>query len=261
MTAIIQARNLTKRFGAVTAANDVSVDIMSGTISGLIGTNGAGKTTFINMITGYLRPDTGSILLDGREIIGLAPRDVTRRGVARSFQIPQLFNSLTAIENLTLAISANDSVGARGFSILHDDTLRDKAMVTLTEFGLETFAEVNAGTLPEGIRKLLDIAVAMVGKPKVLFLDEPTSGVASEEKFTVMDKVINATRAVGVSVLFVEHDMEIVRRYSDRVLAFFDGRVLTDGTPQAVLSNDEVRRLIIGEEHPALGENLESTHA
>lgn len=261
MTAIIQARNLTKRFGAVTAANDVSVDIMSGTISGLIGTNGAGKTTFINMITGYLRPDTGSILLDGREIIGLAPRDVTRRGVARSFQIPQLFNSLTAIENLTLAISANDSVGARGFSVLRDDTLHDKAMVTLTEFGLETFAEVNAGTLPEGIRKLLDIAVAMVGKPKVLFLDEPTSGVASEEKFAVMDKVINATRAAGVSVLFVEHDMEIVRRYSDRVLAFFDGRVLTDGTPQAVLSNDEVRRLIIGEEHPALGQNRESTHA
>jgi branched-chain amino acid transport system ATP-binding protein len=248
MKPIIEAKSLVKRFGAVTAANDVNVDIMSGTISGLIGTNGAGKTTFINMITGYLGPDSGSILLDGREIVGLSPRQITRRGVARSFQIPQLFNSLTAIENLMFAYSATDGVGAKGFSILDDDELATRADETLKVFGLETFRDSIAGTMPEGIRKLLDIAIAMVGKPKVLFLDEPTSGVASEEKFSVMDRVIDATRVAGVSVLFVEHDMEIVRRYSDRVLAFFEGRVLIDGAPETVLDDRQVRELIIGEE-------------
>ncbi|CZT37997.1 MULTISPECIES: ABC transporter ATP-binding protein [Rhizobium/Agrobacterium group] len=249
MKPIIQAKGLVKKFGAVTAANDVNVDIMPGTISGLIGTNGAGKTTFINMITGYLKPDTGSILLDDHEIVGQSPRQITRRGVARSFQIPQLFNSLTALENLALAYSANDSIGPKAFSILSDDALTARAEETLKVFGLEAFHDTLAGTMPEGIRKLLDIAVAMVGKPKVLFLDEPTSGVASEEKFSVMDRVIDATRAAGVSVLFVEHDMEIVRRYSDRVLAFFEGRVLIDGPPETVLADQQVRELIIGEEH------------
>ncbi|MBY3137047.1 ABC transporter ATP-binding protein [Rhizobium laguerreae] len=249
MKPIIEAKSLIKRFGAVTAANDVNVDIMSGTISGLIGTNGAGKTTFINMITGYLGPDSGSILLDGQEIVGLSPRQITRRGVARSFQIPQLFNSLTAIENLMFAYSATDSVGVKGFSILSDDELATHADERLEVFGLGAFRNSIAGTMPEGIRKLLDIAIAMVGKPKVLFLDEPTSGVASEEKFSVMDRIIDATRVAGVSVLFVEHDMEIVGRYSDRVLAFFEGRVLIDGPPETVLSDRQVRELIIGEEH------------
>lgn len=258
MKPIIEAKSLVKRFGAVTAANDVNVDIVSGTISGLIGTNGAGKTTFINMITGYLPPDSGSILLDGQEIVGLSSRQITRRGVARSFQIPQLFNSLTAIENLMLAYSATDSVGAMGFSILSDDELATRADETLEVFGLETFRDSITGTMPEGIRKLLDIAIAMVGKPKVLFLDEPTSGVASEEKFSVMDRVIDATRVAGVSVLFVERDMEIVRRYSDRVLAFFEGQVLIDGPPEMVLSDRQVRELIIGEKH---GVHEEHNHA
>jgi branched-chain amino acid transport system ATP-binding protein len=255
MTAIIEANHLSKRFGAITAANDVNVSIMAGTISGLIGTNGAGKTTFINMITGYLRPDEGSVLLDGEDITGLAPRDVTRRGVARSFQIPQLFNSLTSLENLALAISASGSAGRKGFSVRHDDSLERAARITLHDFGLEPFSDAVAGTLPEGVRKLLDIAVALIGKPKVLFLDEPTSGVASEEKFAVMDRVMDVTRAAGVTILFVEHDMEIVRRYSDRVLAFFDGRVLADGTPPVVLADSEVRQLIIGEDrsHSGLG--------
>lgn len=249
MTApIIAAKGLRKRFGAVVAANDVDVDIMPGTISGLIGTNGAGKTTFINMITGYLQPDEGSILLDGRELVGLTPREVTRRGVARSFQIPQLFNSLTAVENLSLAESALKSQGFGGFAMLSDKVLERSARETLERFGLERFGDSLAGTMPEGIRKLLDIAVAMLGRPRVLFLDEPTSGVSSEEKFPIMDRVIAATRADNVSVLFVEHDMEIVRRYSDRVLAFFEGRVLIDDEPDVVMNDPQVRTLIIGEE-------------
>ncbi|AYO84732.1 MULTISPECIES: ABC transporter ATP-binding protein [Methylobacteriaceae] len=245
---IIAARSLVKRFGAVTAARDVSIDIHPGTISGLIGTNGAGKTTFINMITGYLQPDAGSILLEGREIIGLTPRRITRLGVARSFQIPQLFDSLSAQENLTLALAAQRSRGMAGLLPLRERTLETEAAAILERFALAQFRDAPAGTLPEGIRKLLDIAVAMVGAPKVLFLDEPTSGVSSEEKFVIMDRVIAVTRAAGITVLFVEHDMEIVRRYSDRVIAFFEGRVLIDDGPERVLQDPEVRTYIIGED-------------
>lgn len=249
MTApIISAKGLRKRFGAVVAANDVNVDIFPATISGLIGTNGAGKTTFINMITGYLQPDEGSILLDGGEIVGLTPREVTRRGVARSFQIPQLFNSLTAVENLTLAEAALHSRGLSGLAMLSDRALERTARDTLERFGIGRFGDTLAGTMPEGIRKLLDIAVAMVTRPRVLFLDEPTSGVSSEEKFPIMDRVIAATRADNMSVLFVEHDMEIVRRYSDRVLAFVEGRVLIDDKPEVVMNDPQVRLLIIGED-------------
>ncbi|WP_291608392.1 ABC transporter ATP-binding protein [Bradyrhizobium sp.] len=237
-----------KSFGAVVAARDVNVDILPGTISGLIGTNGAGKTTFINMLTGYLRPDSGSITLDGTEIVGLTSREITRLGVARSFQIPQLFNTLSAIESLELALAAQQARGLRGFALVSEDELEARAVELLKEFGLEGFANSLAGTLPEGIRKLLDIAIAMARSPRVLFLDEPTSGVAAEEKFAIMDRVIAAARHTGLTVLFVEHDMEIVRRYSDRVLAFFEGRVLIDDKPDVVLSDTQVRTLIIGEE-------------
>lgn len=253
MEPIIRAQSLMKSFGAVTAARDVNVDILPGTISGLIGTNGAGKTTFINMITGYLKPDSGSITLGGqdleeKEIVGLSSREITRLGVVRSFQIPQLFNALSALENLELALSAQKARGLKGFALVSEGEIEARAVELLREFGLEDFAHSLAGTLPEGIRKLLDIAVAMVGNPRVLFLDEPTSGVAAEEKFVIMDRVIAAARHAGVTVLFVEHDMEIVRRYSDRVLAFFEGRVLIDGTPDVVLSDAQVRTLIIGED-------------
>jgi branched-chain amino acid transport system ATP-binding protein len=248
MDPIIRAKSLMKSFGAVTAARDVNVDILPGTISGLIGTNGAGKTTFINMITGYLKPDSGSITLEGKEIVGLSSRQITRLGVVRSFQIPQLFNALSALENLELALSAQKARGIEGFALVSEGEIALRATELLQEFGLEDFACSLAGTLPEGIRKLLDIAVAMVGNPRVLFLDEPTSGVAAEEKFAIMDRVIAAARHAGVTVLFVEHDMEIVRRYSDRVLAFFEGRVLIDGTPDVVLADEQVRTLIIGED-------------
>lgn len=257
MAAVISAKGLMKSFGAVTAARDVNVDIRPGTISGLIGTNGAGKTTFINMITGYLKPDSGSILLEGKEIVGLTSREITRLGVVRSFQIPQLFNALSALENLELAIAAQGARGLKGFALVNEDDVQARALDLLDEFGLESFAHSLAGTLPEGIRKLLDIAVAMAGNPRVLFLDEPTSGVAAEEKFAIMDRVIAAARHAGVTVLFVEHDMEIVRRYSDRVLAFFEGRVLIDDAPEVVLSDAQVRTLIIGEEQ----DNKEAHHA
>lgn len=231
---IIQARGLHKSFGPVTPARDITVDITERSVVGLIGTNGAGKTTFVNMLTGYIRPDRGEILYRGKEITGLASRKITRMGIARSFQIPQLFVSQTVRENAEIALAI------AGLPASDADEILD-------HLGVLEFAEHNCGKLPEGIRKLLDIAMAMVCKPQILLLDEPTSGVASEEKFDVMDRVLDTARALGITVLFVEHDMDIVRRYSDRVLAFCDGRILADGSADEVLANREVRELIIGE--------------
>lgn len=247
-TPLISARGLRKQFGAVYAARDITIDIYPQTVSGLIGTNGAGKTTFVNMLTGYLKPDAGSIFFDDLDITGRPPRDITQLGIARSFQIPQLFVSLTARENVEIALNVAKQPLSR-------------ADETLAQFGLSAFATSIAGTLPEGVRKLLDIALAMVADPKVLLLDEPTSGVASDEKFTVMDRVMAVVRDAGVTVLFVEHDMDIVRRYSDTVLAFYDGSVLASGTPDEVLDNPRVKEYIIGEPLQAQNQTQREAHA
>lgn len=257
MAALLEARDLNKRFGAVTAAADITVAISSDTVVGLIGTNGAGKTTFVNMVTGYLKPDTGSIYFRGRDITALHPRDVTRLGICRSFQIPQLYNTLTVEENLIVALgivlrNAKSSVFGRLPRLVpgHDLPLHDAAEAMIERFGLQEFRQKPAGVLPEGVRKLLDIAMALAVKPQVLMLDEPTSGVSSEEKFDVMDRVMRAVRAEGATVLFVEHDMEIVRRYAGRVLAFYEGRILADGEPKMVLENPDVRRYVTGQVEP-----------
>lgn len=244
---LISAVGLNKQFGAVVAARDISVDITAQTVSGLIGTNGAGKTTFVNMLTGYLKPDQGTISFEGTDITGREPRDITRLGIARSFQIPQLFTSLTARENLEIALGIAKSPLSRADEIL-------------AQFGLSAYADSVAGTLPEGVRKLLDISLAMVAEPKVLLLDEPTSGVASNEKFAVMDRVMDVIRSAGVTVLFVEHDMDIVRRYSDRVIAFYDGSIISAGPPEEVLSHAQVRQYIIGEPLPITA-NAKTTDA
>ncbi len=239
--AVLETRNLVKRFGALAAADDISVAIRPDSTVGLIGANGAGKTTFINMATGYLKPDSGAIYYQGEDITGLAPRAVTHRGICRSFQIPQLFLSQTVHDNLLVSagIAARQSGAVKGVEAVVADSLG--------RFGLASYADKLAGVLPEGIRKLLDIAMALAARPKVLLLDEPTSGVSAEEKFGVMDTVMRAVRPQGVTVLFVEHDMDIVERYSDRVLAFYEGRIIADGAPRSVLENPEVREFVVGE--------------
>ena len=239
MTAILAARDVSKSFGAVTAAADISVEIEANASVGLIGANGAGKTTFINLVTGYLKPTKGTIHYDGRDITALSPRRITRLGVSRSFQVPQLFNTLTVHENLVVAAEAGGQKDAGKTNELADGML--------ARFELGPYRDQVAGVLPEGIRKLLDIAMALVVKPQIVMLDEPTSGVAAEEKFGIMDVVMNAIRTERVTVLFVEHDMDIVSRYAERVLAFYDGRVIADGVPQSVLGNADVQKYVTGE--------------
>jgi branched-chain amino acid transport system ATP-binding protein len=233
---VLAAQGVRKSFGAVTAAADISLSFDTDTVS-LIGANGAGKTTFLNMVTGYLKPDSGRILFDGRDIVGLSPRQITKLGVARSFQIPQLFQTLSVRDNLLIA----ESIAAA-------DDAEAATEAVLDRFALRAYAAQPAGLLPEGIRKLLDVAMALSSRSRLLLLDEPTSGVSADEKFAIMDVVMGAARAAGVTVIFVEHDMDIVARYAARVVAFYDGGIIGDGPPDTVLRMADVRRYVIGED-------------
>lgn len=242
MNVALSTQGLYRNFGAVKGADNISVAFEAGTVVALIGTNGAGKTTFLNLVTGYLKPDQGTVLLGGRDITGMEPRDITRLGVARSFQIPQLFDQLTVDENLEVAetIARHTSTAAQATELT-----RVRALA-LERFGLAGQRDQLARTLPGGARKLLDIAMALVSHPSVLVLDEPTSGVSAEEKEGVVETVIELARGLNAMTLFVEHDMEVVAQYADRVLAFFEGRIIADGSASAVLDAPEVRRLIVG---------------
>ena len=246
MTPVLSVRGLEKRFDAVVAADALSLDIAAGQKVSLIGANGAGKTTFVNMVTGYLKPDSGSIALEGMDIAKRSPRNVARLGISRSFQIPQLFIELTAAENLSVAVSG---AGTRALSFpspAEGHGRRDKVLELLERFGLGDLADRPVSELAGGVRKLIDIAMALVRRPKLLLLDEPTSGVSAEEKFVTMDRVIHAVAPDAATIVFVEHDMEIVSRYADRVVAFYQGRILADGDPHDVLKDAEVRRYVTG---------------
>ncbi|HET7198089.1 MAG TPA: ABC transporter ATP-binding protein [Burkholderiales bacterium] len=254
MALILDARGLCKSFGAVTAANEVSAAIERDSVVGLIGTNGAGKTTFINMITGYLKPDRGTIAFEGRDITPLPPREITRLGIARSFLIPQLYSSLSVLDNVRVALgivlrnAGRGGYFSRGRPLVpgFDAPPEEAAERLLERFGLAEYRARNAQVLPGGVRKLLDIALAMVAKPRILLLDEPTSGVSAQEKFGIMQMVLEAVRAEGATVLFVEHDMEIVGRFAERVLAFYDGRIIADAAPRVALEDPEVKRFVVG---------------
>jgi branched-chain amino acid transport system ATP-binding protein len=246
VTPVLSVRGLDKRFGAVVAADALSIDIAQGQRVSLIGANGAGKTTFVNMVTGYLKPDSGSIALDGMDIGNRSPRSVARLGISRSFQIPQLFIELTAAENLAVAVSGVSARALSFHSPAEAEGRHDKAVELLERFGLAALADRPVSELAGGVRKLVDIAMALVRRPKLLLLDEPTSGVSAEEKFATMDRVIHAVAPDAATIVFVEHDMEIVSRYADRVLAFYQGRILADGNPGDVLTDAEVRRYVTG---------------
>jgi branched-chain amino acid transport system ATP-binding protein len=243
MSYLLDAQGLLRRFGAVVAAEDVNVRVNAGERVSLIGTNGAGKTTFVNMVTGYLKPEAGSIRFDGQDITGRAPAEIVRLGVNRSFQIPQLFLQLSLEDNLLASIASSDAVG---LSDVHESGIA-QAEVLMKRFGLLEQRHSKAASLPGGVRKLLDIAMVVALRPKLLMLDEPTSGVAAAEKYALMDIVVKALAGDGATVMFIEHDMDIVRRYSDRVIAFAAGRVIADGPPAQTLSDAKVRELVTGE--------------
>jgi branched-chain amino acid transport system ATP-binding protein len=245
-TPVLSVRGLEKRFGAVVAADNISIDIPAGQKVSLIGANGAGKTTFVNMVTGYIKPDNGRIDLDGSPLGKRSPRDVAKLGISRSFQIPQLFIELTAAENLTVAVSSASGAPLSAIAPAEANGRREQALTLLDRFGLAAHADRPVSELAGGVRKLVDIAMALARHPKLLLLDEPTSGVSAEEKFSTMDRVIHAVSGGAATIVFVEHDMDIVRKYADRVVAFYNGRILADGIPGQVLKDVEVCRYVTG---------------
>lgn len=245
MNKLLSTESITKKFGGVYAANNISVDIDEYSVVGLIGSNGAGKTTFLNIITGYLKPDSGNVTFNQKTISNLSPREISHEGITRSFQIPQLFSNLSVEKNLEIGVRIIQDLTP--IKLIKEINHSDKINELLEQFALTEFAKSTAGKLSEGTRKLLDISLALVSKPKLLLLDEPTSGVSADEKFILMDKVMSAVKKFETTVLFVEHDMEIIEKYTNRILAFYDGKIISDGSPDEVLKNQDVKKFVTGE--------------
>ncbi|HWM47468.1 MAG TPA: ATP-binding cassette domain-containing protein [Xanthobacteraceae bacterium] len=246
---ILSAQDLGKSFGSFVAAHGISCDIARGETVGIIGANGAGKTTFVNMISGHLAPSQGRITFHGRDITGLASRKITQLGIGRSFQVAQVFGTLTVLENMCVA-TAIARAGAALWPmtrrrIAAPEIVRD-AQTALTQFGIAQYGDMLANTLSQGVRKILDVAMAAARDPLLIMLDEPTSGVSRQERHDLMTHVMGALRQRGVTILFVEHDMELVEAYAERVLAFIDGTIVADGSPQAVFTREDVRARITG---------------
>lgn len=242
---ILEAKRLHVSFNGVKAADDVSIAIHDGEFLAVIGPNGSGKTTLLNICTGYIRPRSGSVLLDGHDITRLSPRAIARRGVARAFQIPQLFSAQRVIDNMMLALAATNGLWST-VEPLETAKRRDEARALLDLVGLAGDADRISSTLPEGHRKLLDIAVALALKPRLLLLDEPTSGVSALERFPLMEALMAALRQRRITALFVEHDMDVVARYASRVLVWNAGNIMAEGRPDEVFSNAQVRQRVVG---------------
>jgi branched-chain amino acid transport system ATP-binding protein len=242
---LLTARGVHVAFGGVRAADSVALDILPGEFLAIIGPNGSGKTTFLNLCTGYVRPTAGAISVAGRDITGMSPRAITQLGVARSFQHPQLFSQHTLLENVLLAVAARRHFWSL-LQPLDRASYREEALSLVELVGLREEAGSLAAHLPEGQRKLADIVLALALKPRLLLLDEPTSGVSSDEKFALMDTLMAAMRRQSVTGAFVEHDIELVRKYADRVAVWDQGKVVAVGDPAHILADAVVLQTVAG---------------
>ncbi|HKC42583.1 MAG TPA: ABC transporter ATP-binding protein [Burkholderiales bacterium] len=245
---LLAVQRLTKAFGDNVAVDGVSLAIEPGGVVGLIGSNGAGKTTLVNLISGLFRPDSGSVTFDGRDITHLSVNERIRAGIARSFQLVNLFDQMSVLDNVALTVFSRERKTGDMLRPAEADTaVRDEALAVLRQFGMHAKADTLASELAQGERKLLDVAVACALRPRLLFLDEPTSGVSTREKAPIMDIVTAIVRSGAITAVIIEHDMDVVFRYSDRIVAMHQGRILADGTPAAIRANDEVAMTLLGE--------------
>jgi len=245
---ILQADGLRKFYGEFCALDGVSLGVDAGEFVSIIGPNGAGKSTLINILTGITKPSAGSVRFKGREVGGIGPVRLARLGMARSFQLVQVFPDLTVLETLQAAGVARLGRGARLFASLAGDREVQEAALEVAElFGLADQRHMPARQLPQGDKKLLDVASAFALRPEIILLDEPTSGVSTADKTAVMETLVAASRRIGLrAIIQVEHDMDIVFAYSDRIIALHQGKVLADAAPAAIQADQRVIDTVIG---------------
>ncbi len=244
---ILQTIGLEKRFGGIVAANDVSLSIEKGARHALIGPNGAGKTTVINLLTGVLRPTAGTIILDGKDITAVVPHERVRLGMARTFQINQLFPDLTPLESIGQAISERMGVGAQWWRVPGSKSVvTDEIAEILQRFRLTDVMHARTAILPYGKQRLLEIALAFACRPQVLLLDEPAAGVPDAERQELLATI--AELPAEVTVLLIEHDMDLVFSFADRISVLVNGGLLLDGAPEEVARDPRVKAVYLGEE-------------
>jgi ABC-type branched-subunit amino acid transport system ATPase component len=247
MTAALEVKGLNRAFGALPVARDIDLVLERGARRALIGPNGAGKTTLVNLITGVLKPSSGTVLLNGEDITATSQAERARRGLARTFQINQLFRGLTVLENLCMTIGERDGncnnlwrpAGAK--SVVIDEALDHLDSLRLTDDALKLVRE-----LPYGRQRLVEIAIALAQKPRVLLLDEPAAGVPSSESHLILDVV--AALDPEIAILIIEHDMDVVFRFAKQITVLVQGAVFTEGTPAEIMANEKVRAVYLGEE-------------
>jgi branched-chain amino acid transport system ATP-binding protein len=247
MAPVLETRGLVKQFGGIVATNDVTLAVEKGARHALIGPNGAGKTTIINMLTGVLRPTAGSILLEGSDITGMEPHKRVQLGIARTFQINQLFADLTPLETIGLAVSERMELGGQWWRLVGSKGIVIEESVDILErFRLADVMDERTGNLPYGKQRLLEIALAIACKPRVLLLDEPAAGVPEAERHGILDAV--AALPSDVTVLLIEHDMDIVFSFADRISVLVNGALFVEGTPEVVAADPRVKAVYLGEE-------------
>jgi branched-chain amino acid transport system ATP-binding protein len=245
---MLEVSGLRKRFGGLQAVDGVDLVVAPGELRAVIGPNGAGKSTLFNLITGYYKPDAGTIAFDGRDVTGLPTHRVARAGIARAFQITSIFPGLTVHENVRLGISAREGETARPWGVaegMHAEVVRE-ILDAVALLGVET---ERAGSLSHGDQRALELAISLAMRPKLLLLDEPTAGMAPEETGRTMRLVRRIAEERSITVLFCEHDMEVVFGTAHRILVMHQGRPLAEGTADEVRSDPEVQRVYLGTEY------------
>jgi branched-chain amino acid transport system ATP-binding protein len=245
---VLAVNGLSKAFGGVRAVSGVSFAVEAGELLAMIGPNGAGKTTCFNMVNGQLAPDSGSIELDGKSLVGKAPRDICRAGIGRTFQITATFGSMTVRENVQVALLSHARKLGSAFTSIRERFL-DEANGLLEQVGMRDQADRQCAVLAYGDLKRVELAVALASRPRLLLMDEPTAGMAPAERGALMQLAASFARGTRIAVLFTEHDMDVVFGHADRVIVLADGELIASGTPAEVRADAKVRKVYLGGEY------------